>query len=212
MPLRVVLGLTHSPPRSPTAPALRRAGAVAAAYARTAAAAQRAQAPQEPPVPGAGGDPSGGGNTSSAPSEGSSWRYRDPSGTVQGPFPRSQLAMWLMQRFLPPELRVWRDDGGGAASSDSAALSLEDLVRHGTPPPARATAPAAVPPPPAAAARKATKQALKQAVADVAKAALQPRYTAGTLDRERFKACVAATVAKVEKAVRKRCESALLLL
>lgn len=199
MSLQVVIGLTHSPPRAPTAPVLRRTGSVAAAYARTAVTAAPQQ-PQAPPLPG-GGDPS----AASGASEGSllKWSYRDPSGAVQGPFARSQLTTWLSQRFLPPELRVWRDGAprGASAPAESEALALEDLVRHGTPPPARA-AEVAVPPPPAAAARKAMKQSLKQAVADVAKKALQLRYAAGTLDRERFKECVAATVAKVEKAVR----------
>ena len=61
-----------------------------------------------------------------------------------------------------------------------------------------------MPPPPGAAlaAAKAVRAALKAAVSDAAKEALQPRYNAGLLDRERFKACVAATVAKVDKAVR----------
>ena len=199
MPLRVVLCLeAPQPHRPPPAPALRREGVVAKAYRR----AEGAAGPQPPP-PLLGGDVED-------PSAKAVWRYTDPSGAVQGPFSRAELANWLAHRYLPPELRVWRGESAAGTAGDAAAgsLSLGDLINR----PEADTEPAqqlkVLPPPGAAlAAAKAVRAALKAAVSDAAKEALQPRYNAGLLDRERFKACVAATVAKVDKAVRLRADA-----
>jgi hypothetical protein len=186
MPLRVVMCLEEPQPhRPPPAPALRREGVVAKAFRCSEGAAG-------PPLPLLGGP-----DDAFAKAV---WRYADPSGAVQGPFLRAELANWLAHRYLPPELRVWR---GKSCGTDTQTLSLGDLINR----PEADAEPAQqlkVPPPPGAAlaAAKAVRAALKAAVSDAAKEALQPRYNAGLLDRERFKACVAATVAKVDKAVR----------
>ncbi|CAI0461708.1 unnamed protein product [Linum tenue] len=36
------------------------------------------------------------------------WHYRDPFGTVQGPFPMMQLQKWSTSGLFPQDLRVWR--------------------------------------------------------------------------------------------------------
>ncbi|CAL1361206.1 unnamed protein product [Linum trigynum] len=36
------------------------------------------------------------------------WHYRDPFGTVQGPFPMMQLQKWSTSGLFPLDLRVWR--------------------------------------------------------------------------------------------------------
>ena len=202
MPLRVVLCLeAPQPHRPPPAPALRREGAVAKAFRR----AEGAAGPQPPPLLGGGVED---------PSAKAVWRYADPSGAVQGPFSRAELANWLAHRYLPPELRVWRGESaaGAAGDADAGSLSLGDLI-HRPEADAEPAQQLKVPPPPGAAlaAAKAVRAALKAAVSDAAKEALQPRYNAGLLDRERFKACVAATVAKVDKAVRLRADASVMM-
>ncbi|CAN1813929.1 Zinc finger CCCH domain-containing protein 19 [Linum perenne] len=39
------------------------------------------------------------------------WHYRDPFGTVQGPFPMMQLRKWSTSRLFPLDLRVWMMNG-----------------------------------------------------------------------------------------------------
>ncbi|KAH9298265.1 hypothetical protein KI387_029947, partial [Taxus chinensis] len=39
---------------------------------------------------------------------GKAWHYKDPAGTIQGPFSMSQLRKWNMKGFFPIDLRIWR--------------------------------------------------------------------------------------------------------
>ncbi|GLJ44306.1 hypothetical protein SUGI_0927280 [Cryptomeria japonica] len=36
------------------------------------------------------------------------WHYKDPTGTIQGPFSMLQLRKWNMKGFFPIDLRIWR--------------------------------------------------------------------------------------------------------
>ncbi|CAH9087121.1 unnamed protein product [Cuscuta epithymum] len=38
------------------------------------------------------------------------WHYRDPSGTIQGPFSMMQLRRWNKTGLFPPDMRVWTSD------------------------------------------------------------------------------------------------------
>ncbi|CAN0861558.1 Zinc finger CCCH domain-containing protein 44 [Linum grandiflorum] len=45
------------------------------------------------------------------PNEETLWHYRDPFGTVQGPFPMMQLRRWSTSGLFPLDLRVWMMNG-----------------------------------------------------------------------------------------------------
>ncbi|GAA5974163.1 hypothetical protein JCM11641_003475 [Rhodosporidiobolus odoratus] len=60
---------------------------------------------------------------SSVPPAEVQWQYRDPSGTVQGPFPAATMHDWYCQQFFTPDLRVKR-------TSDLDFESLENVIRR----------------------------------------------------------------------------------
>ncbi|GAA6024413.1 hypothetical protein JCM10207_003406 [Rhodosporidiobolus poonsookiae] len=74
-------------------------------------------------TPARGGPPPGLGNAAPVNPVDVQWQYRDPSGTVQGPFTATMMHDWYRQQFFTPDLRVKR-------TTDLDYESLENLIRR----------------------------------------------------------------------------------